>query len=107
MFQLPAGSWLVQGNIVLTNTAASSREVTCTLSAAAAVIDTATTDLEAAGGLDTLTVALAGTARAPDPTLASFNCTTSGIPPAGGVDFADGDLIATQVGTLHQVAARP
>jgi hypothetical protein len=94
---LPAGSWLVQGNLVLTNTAATAREVTCSLNGGGVTIDTATTSLDVAGGLDTQTVALAGTGV--DPTIASLNCSTSGG--LAGVEFADGDLIATQVGTLH------
>lgn len=103
--QLPAGSWLIQGNLVLTNTAASAREVTCTLLGAGVTIDTATTILDAAGALDTQTVALAGTAGPTDLTVAALNCITSGS--LAGVEFADGDLIGTQVGTLHQLAPRP
>ncbi len=102
-FQVPAGSWLIQGNLVLTNTAAAAREVTCALSGGAGTIDRATTVLDAAGGLDTQTVALAGTVGPADSIFASLNCNAS----LAGVDFADGDLIATQVGTLNQIAPRP
>jgi hypothetical protein len=102
--QLPAGSWLVQANLVLTNTAAAAREVTCTIVGGGVTIDTATTSLDVAGGL-TQTVALAGTAGPTDLTIAAFLCSTSGS--LGGVEFTDGDLIATQVGTLHQLAPRP
>jgi hypothetical protein len=98
--QLPAGSWLFQANVVLTNTAATAREVTCSLHVGSVTpIDTATTSLDAAAGLDTQTVALAATAGPFGPSLAGFQCSTSGTP--GDVEFADGDLIATQVGTLH------
>ena len=104
-FQLPAGSWLFQANVVLTNTAATAREVTCTLLVGGVNIDTAKTDLEATGGLDTQTVALAGTAGPIGESLPAFGCTTSGNP--GDVEFADGDMIATLVGTLHQIVPRP
>jgi hypothetical protein len=104
-FQLPAGSWLFQANVVLTNTAGSAREVTCTVGAGGVTIDTATTDLEAAGAQDTQTVTLAGTAGPIGASIPAFGCSTSGTP--GDVQFVDGDLIATQVGTLHQVVPRP
>jgi hypothetical protein len=104
-FQLPAGSWLFQANVVLTNTAGSAREVTCTVGAGGVTIDTATTDLEAAGAQDTQTVTLAGTAGPIGESIPAFGCSTSGTP--GDVQFVDGDLIATQVGTLHQVVPRP
>lgn len=104
-FQVPAGSWLVQGNVVLTNTAASAREVTCSLLANGVTIDAATTSLDAAGGSDTQTMALAGTLGPGDSTVAAFNCSPTGG--LSGVEFADGDMIATQVGALHTIVGRP
>jgi hypothetical protein len=97
--QLPAGSWLFQANLVLTNTADGGREVTCTLLVDGVTIDTATTSLGVGDGLNTQTVALAATAGPIGPSLPTFLCSASGTPE--DVEFADGDLIATQVGTLH------
>jgi hypothetical protein len=55
-------------------------------------------ECQTAGGLDTQTVSLAGTAALTRPGIANLAQVTCSAP---GVDFEDADIMATQVGTLH------
>lgn len=92
--QAPPGSYVLQANIVVTNRAATANEVGCRLLAGADAVDVAYVTLDAAGGLDTQTLALAGTA-----TLGAFNLVQFAC--SGDFDYVDFDVIATRVGTLH------
>ena len=96
---LPAGNYLFQANLILTNTDATAVDAECQIGASLVpVVDAATTSLDAAGGLDTQTVTLAGTAALTVPGIANLAQVTCSAP---GVNFEDADIMATRVGTLH------
>lgn len=96
---LPAGNYLFHANLVLTNTDAAAKDVDCQIGASLVpIVDVATTGLDAAGGLDTQTVSLAGTATLTLPGIANLAQVTCVGP---GVAFEDADMMATQVGALR------
>lgn len=86
------GYYVIQANLILTNTANTATFVDCRLSTGYAEIDFASTTLDAAGGLDTQTVTLSG--AGPSGTAAILYC-------SGPADYADADVIATRVRTVH------
>lgn len=92
---VPPGSYVIHANVILTNPAASAVAIDCRILAGAETADVASTTLDAAGGLDTQTLSLAGTA-----TLGlSFN--NVGLLCSGPVDYLDADVVMTRVGALR------
>ena len=94
MVAAPPGSYVLQANIVVTNRDDAANEVGCLLLAGSDAVDVAYVTLDAAGGLDTQTLALAGTATLGTANLVQFGC-------SGNFDYVDLGVIATRVGTLH------
>jgi uncharacterized protein YjbI with pentapeptide repeats len=92
---IPGGDYVFQANLVLTNTANTGVAVSCQIFHAGTV-DVAITTLDAAGGLDTQTLSLAGTGTAEfdSGNYVYLLC-------SGPVDYDDADIIATRVGFLH------
>jgi hypothetical protein len=92
---VPAGSYVIQANVVLTNPSAGGVIVDCRILAGAETADVASTTLDAAGGLDTQTLSLAGAA-----TL-GLSVNNVGLLCSGPVDYLDADVITTRVGALR------
>lgn len=92
---VPAGSYVIQANVVLTNPSAGGVIVDCRILAGAETADVASTTLDASGGLDTQTLSLVGTA-----TL-GLTVNNVGLLCSGPVDYLDADVITTRVGALR------
>lgn len=92
---VPAGSYVIQANVVLTNPSAGGVIVDCRILAGAETADVASTALDASGGLDTQTLSLAGAA-----TL-GLSVNNVGLLCSGPVDYLDADVITTRVGALR------
>jgi hypothetical protein len=93
----PAAPHVIHANLILVNTGNAGARVLCNLSSFGS-LDDAEVTLDAAGGLDTATVALSGTVDPPagPARLAQVTCTTA----ASGVTYEDADIVAIRVGAL-------
>jgi hypothetical protein len=88
----PGGQFLVEGNVVVENGAASATTVTCDLvyGAGPELLDTARVRLGASGGLDTETLAVGAVLQAGAGGSARIECDAG----ASGVTFTSADLVA-------------